>query len=126
LPPTLRAAHEVAAGVPLAPEGLLGLRGVLPVAQGPGVAPHPEAADVAVGDVAALGVAHRQPEAGHDPAEAPGPHRPGLVGDEHVPHLRRPQPVVELDAERVLPAGVQGRREGLASRGGEAQAGEIG
>jgi len=43
-----------------------------------------------------------------------------------MPHLGRPQPVVELDAERVLPAGVERRRQRLAGRRGEPHRREVG
>ena len=98
---------------------------VLPVAVREGPAPHPHPADFAGLHLVAVVVAEQDLESGNRAAERPGPHLAGPIRDEYVPHLGRAEPIEEFDAESVVPAAVQGRRQGFAGRGGQPQTAQV-
>ena len=119
------APDQVARHHPLAPEAGLALVQLLPVAEGPRPAPHPEVPDRSVGNVPALLVRHLDLEAGHHLAQCPRANSAHSVGEEDVPHLGGAQPVEERNPEDPLPLPVQLLRQPLARGGCQAQRGEV-
>ena len=118
-------AHHVPRDVPLAAKGLLRLLHLLPVADRARASPYPQPPDLPVRNLPALVVAHPDLEARHGRAQRSRPDVPRAVGDEDVPHLRRPQPVEQLHAERLVPPPVKLLRQRLSGRRGETKAGEV-
>ena len=108
---------QVAGHVPFAPEGVPGFVRLLPVTVRQRVAAHPQGTHLAVGQLAALVVAHSNIESRYHLSDGPGSRGARAIRDEDVPHLGGAQAVQQLDAERRLPALEQLDGQSLAGRG---------
>ena len=104
---------HVAALEPLAVEALAGRIGAAPVAGRRGGARDPELPRRARGHVVAGLVAETDAVPAHHRARRPGPAASGTVRDVDVGHLRRADPVEDLDAEALAEAREQLGRERL-------------
>ena len=119
------APDQVSGHHPLAPEAGLTLVQLLPVAQRPRPATHPQVPHRAVGHLPALLVHHLHLEPRHHLTQGPAPHPAHPVGEEDVPLLRGAESVEEGHAEEPIPPVVQRLGQALARGGGEAQRGEV-
>ena len=116
---------QVAGHHPFPAKAALTLVELLPVAQRPRAAPHPQMTDRPVGHLLALLIRHLDLEPRHHLAQRAPPHPPRTIGEEDVPLLRGAESVEQRDVEGAVPPGVQLLRQTLARRRRQAEAGEV-
>jgi len=87
----------------------------LPVRDGAGVALHPQRPNLSVRHLLAVAIAQLHLKARHHMSERAGHDMARTIRDEDVPHLGRAESVEELDAENLLPPGIELRGQRFAS-----------
>ena len=110
------ATEHVVGYVPVPAKRLFGLFHLLPVADRPRIASHPQPSDFPVWQLFSVIIAHTHVEPGNGGAHSSRPDLSRAIRYEDVPHLGCPKAVQQLDAELFPPPTVQLHRQCLARR----------
>src|SRR5262249_54854129 len=109
----------------IAGEGLFRLLVRLPVTNRRGIAFDPQRSHLSVWRHLSIGADDLGLVTGHDLAQTALAHVAEAIRNVNVKHLRRPNAVQDLNAERIFPSAVKLRRQRFAGRDADAQAAPI-